>query len=76
MFILVGVDMEDVNTPIDDLLPEYEFDYRKAKANRFALAERQRIVILEAGVAEHFHDSESVNRVLRMLIEKSQHNPQ
>ncbi len=53
----------------DDLLAEYEFDYSKAKPNRFALAEDQRVVILEPDVAEYFYDSESVNRVLRALIE-------
>jgi hypothetical protein len=58
-------DEDDAN----DLLPEYEFDYRKAKPNRFALAEQQRVVILEPDVAEYFHDSEAVNRVLRALIQ-------
>lgn len=53
----------------NDLLPEYEFDYSKAKPNRFALMENQRIVILEPDVAEYFYDSETVNRVLRALIE-------
>jgi hypothetical protein len=53
----------------DDLLAEYEFDYRKAKPNRFALKNEERVVILEPDVAEYFHDSESVNRVLRALIE-------
>lgn len=53
----------------DDLLPEYELDYRKAKPNRFAVTEQQRVVILEPDVAEYFHDSESVNRLLRALIE-------
>ncbi len=53
----------------DELLAEYEFDYQKAKPNRFVLAEQQRVVILEPDVAEYFHDSEAVNRVLRALIE-------
>jgi len=52
----------------DDLLVEYEFDYKKAKRNRFALEEEQQVVILDADVATHFKDSESVNRVLRALI--------
>ena len=42
----------------DDLLPEYELDYRKAKPNRFGVAEQQRVVILEPDVAEYFHDSD------------------
>lgn len=55
-------------TKNDDLLVEYEFDYKKAKRNRFALEEDQHIVVLDADVAKHFKDSESVNRVLRALI--------
>lgn len=61
--------MEDADTPIDDLLPKYEFDYRKAKPNRFVLTEQHRVVTLEPDVAEYFRDSEAVNRVLRALIE-------
>lgn len=53
----------------DDLLEEYNFDYQKAKPNRFALKAQERVIILEPDVAEYFHDSESVNRVLRALIE-------
>lgn len=56
------------NDPKDDLLPEYDFDYSKAKPNRFALKSDQQIVILDPDVAKHFKDSESVNRVLRALI--------
>ncbi len=52
----------------DDLLPEYEFDYSKAKPNRFALKENQRAIILDPDVAEFFEDSESVNRILRAII--------
>ncbi len=55
-------------TKNDDLLVEYEFDYKKAKRNRFALEEDPHIVVLDADVAKHFKDSESVNRVLRALI--------
>jgi hypothetical protein len=53
----------------DDLLEEYEFDYQKAKPNRFALKDQGLVIILEPDVAEYFHDSESVNLVLRALIE-------
>lgn len=55
-------------TENDDLLVEYEFDYKKAKRNRFALEADQQVVILDPDVAKHFKDSESVNRVLRALI--------
>ncbi len=57
------------NPGSDDLPAEYEFDYRKAKPNRFALKDQERVVILEPDVAEYFQDSEAVNRVLRALIE-------
>ncbi|CUS04354.2 conserved protein of unknown function [Candidatus Promineifilum breve] len=59
----------DKENEVDGLLPEYDFDYGKAKPNRFALMEEQRVVILEPDVAEYFRDSEAVNRVLRALIE-------
>ena len=49
----------------EELLPEYRFDYRKARPNRFAA----RTVILDQDVAEFFTTSESVNRALRALIE-------
>ncbi len=52
----------------NDLLPEYNFDYRKAKPNRFALKESQRVIILDPDVAKYFEDSESVNRILRAII--------
>lgn len=55
-------------TANDDLLPEYNFNYRKAKPNRFALHDDQRVIILDPDVAEYFKDSESVNRILRALI--------
>lgn len=55
----------------DDLLPEYRFDYRKAKPNRFAGEGRRReiSVILDEDVAEVFTTPESVNKALRALIE-------
>ncbi|MBS1249829.1 MAG: hypothetical protein MAG431_01413 [Chloroflexi bacterium] len=55
----------------DELLPEYEFDYQKARPNRFAtrMEEEPVIVILEPDVAQVFRDSETVNALLRSLIE-------
>jgi hypothetical protein len=54
----------------DDLLPEYHFDYRKAKPNRFAAPteEGSMIVVLEPEVAAHFKTPEAVNAVLRALV--------
>ena len=56
----------------DDLLPEYNFDYQKAKPNRFANrseAKRLNIVVLDEDVARVFTSPEAVNKVLRALIE-------
>ncbi len=55
----------------DELLPEYDFDYRKAKPNRFVLrpAESGRTVVLEPDIAQVFKSSDSVNAVLRALIQ-------
>lgn len=54
----------------DDLRPEYDFDYSKAKKNRFADRYKAgcRTVVLEPDVAAFFVSSESVNAVLRGLI--------
>ena len=54
----------------DDLLPEYRFDYRKAKPNRFAAkaTKMQITVTLDPDVAAVFTSAESVNKVLRALI--------
>jgi hypothetical protein len=55
----------------DDLLPEYHFDYRKAKPNRFAaqIEDGSLIVVLEPDIAQVFTTPESVKKVLRALIE-------
>jgi hypothetical protein len=51
--------------------PEYHFDYAKAKPNRFAARMKagSRVVVLAPDVAEVFATPESVNAVLRALIE-------
>lgn len=56
------------NTPSfddDDLLPEYNFDYSKARPNRFA---QPMTVVLDPDLAEVFPSSESVNQALRELL--------
>ena len=56
----------------DELLPEYQFDYKKAKPNRFANRSgkpKLTVVVLDEDVAEVFSTPESVNNVLRALIE-------
>lgn len=54
-----------------DLLPEYRFDYTKAKPNRFAAAANAEptTVILDPDVAEVFTSAEAVNKALRAIIE-------
>lgn len=55
----------------DDLPEEIYFDYAKAKPNRFAeaLKDQQILVALDPDVAAVFGSAESVNRVLRALIQ-------
>jgi hypothetical protein len=56
----------------DELLTEYRFDYQKAKPNRFALrsgTQQLTVVVLDEDVAQVFTTPESVNKVLRALIE-------
>jgi hypothetical protein len=57
--------------PENEMLPEYHFDYSKARPNRFAahLKRGSRAVILDPDVAAVFSTPESVNAVLRALIE-------
>jgi len=54
----------------DELRPEYRFDYKQAKPNRFAkdLQGKTLMVVLDPDVAKVFHDGESVNAVLRALL--------
>ncbi|MBC6477300.1 MAG: hypothetical protein GDA56_05410 [Hormoscilla sp. GM7CHS1pb] len=56
----------------DELEAEYHFDYKKAKPNRFAISagkQRLKVVVLDEDVARVFTTPESVNKVLRALIE-------
>jgi hypothetical protein len=54
----------------DDLLPEYDFDYSKARSNRFAaqINETPITVILESDVAKVFKTSAQVNQALRAIL--------
>jgi hypothetical protein len=50
----------------DELLPEYRFDYEKAKPNRFAVGHKMQkltVVVLDEDVAQFFTTPESVNKV-------------
>jgi hypothetical protein len=61
---------DKVQSAADELLPEYRFDYRKARPNRFATAYKpgSRVVVLDPDVAKVFTTPESVNAVLRALL--------
>jgi hypothetical protein len=54
----------------DDLLPEYNFDYSKARSNRFAaqVNETKITVTLQPDVAKVFKTSEDVNKALRAIL--------
>lgn len=63
--------------PNDDneMSSEYHFDYKKAKPNRFSPQNQQqaKVVVLDEDVAKVFTTSDSVNKVLRALIEAMPH---
>jgi hypothetical protein len=54
----------------EDMDRQYNFDYRKARPNRFAGrgGKNSVVVMLDADVSEVFSTSKSVNTVLRALI--------
>jgi len=56
--------------PEKDLLPEYRFDYSKARPNRFAarMAGRSVAIVLDPDVASVFRSADAVNNVLRSII--------
>jgi hypothetical protein len=63
---------EELPASEDELMSEYNFDYQNAKPNRFAArAGKQalKVVVLDEDVAQVFTTPESVNKVLRALID-------
>jgi len=56
--------------PVDDMKPEYDLDYRKAKSNRFIgqTSENRLVVLLDPDISEIFATPDSVNEVLRALV--------
>jgi hypothetical protein len=63
---------EELHNSDDELLAEYHFDYKKAKPNRFAAPSGKqllKVVVLDEDIAQVFTTPESVNKVLRALIE-------
>jgi hypothetical protein len=59
-----------VRDVIEDLRPEYSFDYSKARKNPYAarLKGRTVAVVLEPDVAAAFPTSKAVNRQLRAVV--------
>jgi len=55
---------------VQEMAPEYRFDYKKAKPNRFAVRMKNEplIVMIEPDIATVFQSSEDVNKALRALI--------
>lgn len=53
-----------------EMAPEYRFDYKKAKPNRFAsrMKEIPLVVIIDPDVARVFTTAKQVNTALRALI--------
>ena len=57
-----------MNNTDEKLLPEYDFDYTKAKTNRFATGQTPITIILDADIAKVFKDSTAVNNALRAIL--------
>jgi hypothetical protein len=58
------------NVEAQDMLPEYDFDYSKARPNRFAgqISEERLVILLDPEVSQVFTTLESVNKVHRALV--------
>ena len=65
------------NAEADELNEHYDFDYSKAKPNRFAarLDQEQLMVVLDPDIAAIFPTSEAVNEALRVLATAAQNLP-
>ena len=55
----------------EELRDEYQFDYHQAKPNRFAKGFKKggRLIVLDPEVAAEFRESETVNAVLKALLQ-------
>ncbi len=62
--------VEHTSNVSDEMQDEYQFDYSKAKPNRFAsrIGRDQLLIVLDPDVAAVFKTPESVNQVLRAII--------
>jgi hypothetical protein len=70
--------MEEEMNEDDDLLGHYDFDYSKAKPNRFAeeLRGDTLFVSVDSDVAAVIPTTESVNEALQLLITAAQNLPE
>lgn len=61
---------ETKSRKVQEMAPEYRFDYKKAKPNRFAARMKNEplIVMIEPDIAKVFTSSKEVNKALRALI--------
>jgi hypothetical protein len=66
-----------VNVETDDLAAHYDFDYGKAKPNRFSaqLSQESIMVVLYPDVAAIFPTPEAVNSTLRAMAAALAHLP-
>jgi phosphopantetheinyl transferase (holo-ACP synthase) len=62
--------MQRRKTQSEEMLAEYNLDYRKARPNRFAkrMEREHHVVLLDPDVAAVFTTQEAVNKALRTLI--------
>lgn len=62
---------------LPDMLPEYDFEHREAKPNRFAgrISMERVVVVLDPEVSRVFITPESVNTLLRALITAMPESP-
>lgn len=65
------------NTEPAELREHYDFDYSKAKPNRFAarLTQEQLMVVIDPDMAAIFPTAEAVNEALRVLATAAQNLP-
>lgn len=64
--------MESDREALDELRPEYDFDYSKAVRGKYCnrlAAEGSNVVVLDPDIAKVFPDSASVNEALRFILE-------
>ncbi len=66
-----NTDNSETNQNLEaELLSEYNFDYSKARSNRFAIPKDEKSVTvrLQPDVAKVFKTSEEVNKALRAIL--------